>query len=1407
MTSNLNGAAAPNIPHYTRRRRNMRLALFAGTAGLVALASPAMAQCVEGPPATFTCSGSTDVPQVLTGLDPVVVTTPGFEVDTTGNGNGLALQVTGDGMVSYTDLQASELKGSGVAFVSTGDNGLSDGGLTIFSDGAVVASGTQALRLENNGSGSLNVVWTGTITNSGGNGVAVITDSGSADVSLSVSDVFALGDAITIDRTGSGALNLTATGTIASLTGTAVDISQFTLSPSDIVVNLATVIGGTQGIDISNSGTGSISLSVTGPVAVATDGSGIRVVNGTDGSEVTVNAAAVQGVTDGIYVRNEGLGDTRVTTTGLVEGDTGQGIFARNGQAAAGDLIVTSAEVRGATAGIVAEQSGSGDLIVNASGPVSGQTGTGIYAVTGLTSQNLIVGAQSVSGGQDGILAHHLGLGETIVTSAGPVSGLGGYGITASTGSEGTNLSILSTDVHGRVSAIRAISDGTGFIRVVSTGVASGDAETGIVVEGGAQTTSVSVDAATVTGGLDGIRVEHHGTGATSISASGTVSGSSSIGIGFFTDTGTTDLSIRTVDVSGTRGVSGTHIGTGSVEIISTGMVTGTADDGIAIGVGGGADNILIDVVNVAGATAGVKVAHSGSGFIRLRATGAVTGATENGIYLTTEVMTGSIRVEANAVSGGEDGILINHRGSGTLGVFATGQVSGALDGIDVSTDLLGEGITVDVAGVTGGSTGIRTVNSGTGATLIEATGTVIGGVGVGINAVNGSTATDLRIVAGDVRGTNAGMIVSNSGTGGVAVVSTGTIEATGPAGTGLSAFAGPSATGIDIEVANARGAAAGISTFNSGAGDTVIQVGGVVQGDIQAIRTETSGGGDIRIVSNGTIRNSSGAASRAITASGARIIVGNMGTLLGSVDLSGTESLMGNAGTWNGSGGTSLFAGANDELANFVPGVILGGSAGAVAETTSWTGLERFTNLGRIDLRDGGTGDRIQTSATTSFSAGSVLAVDIGGATGSDSYRTTGSLEIEPGSLLLVNRVQPLTLYGKHVVVEAMGGLTGTFDFADQFLTAFAGLRDGYDATTAFVEFAQLRDLADAGLTPNQKEAAAGADSLNDGSPVKDALLLLPTDPAAQAAFDQLSGEIHPAMRTVLAEDSRLPRNAVLTRLSDDQPGGSVWGQAFGNWGTSDGDRNAAEVGRDTTGLLIGADIVLGDALTLGLAGGYLDTDVTLGARNSSGSARTIHGLAYIGARFGGFGIKAGFGYARADIDTRRVVSFQGFGDTLNADYDGTLLQGFAEIGYRLPLGGGEVEPFANVTQVRVTTDALTESGGAAALSVARAREDSTVSTLGVRFRTASVGAFSIGGAIGWQHGFGALDPVGTHRFAGGDPFTILGAGQSRDAGIANVDARLRLAPNITLGVSYDGVLGTSGQDHAVKGAFRIAF
>ena len=625
----------------------------------------------------------------------------------------------------------------------------------------------------------------------------------------------------------------------------------------------------------------------------------------------------------------------------------------------------------------------------------------------------------------------------------------------------------------------------------------------------------------------------------------------------------------------------------------------------------------------------------------------------------------------------------------------------------------------------------------------------------------------------------------------------------------GVRAETGATADDIVINVLNVTGGLSGISTVNNGVGATSITVRGIAQGGVSGVDASSSAGQDVAILNQGTIRNTSGqSADLALHASGGVIELTNTGTLVGAVNLSANSSQTVNSGSWNSIGGTSAFTGADDRLRNAGSGVIVGAVSAGSAETTIWSGLEAFQNNGRLQLQDGGTGDVIRTSANTRFFSGSVLAVDIGGLNSADLFDTTGTVTIQPGSHLTLNTVQPLVLHGKYVVVEADAGLTGQFDFQDQFLTAFAGLRDGYTATTAFVEFAQLRALAEAGVTPNQKATAAGADSLPAGNAVKDALLLLTSDAVAARAFDQLSGEIHPSARTAAVEDSRLPRNAVLDRLSDDETGRSVWGRAFGGRGQNDGDLNAAKLKRETGGVLFGVDGVLGGNFTVGVAAGWFDTDLKVNRRASTGSVESIHGLAYIGARFGNWSVKAGAGYGETSTKTQRDVVFPGFSAVTKAEYDGSVTQGFVEAGYRIPLGGGgHIEPFANVTYVQVKTDAFKEVGGPAALSGEAITEDATISSLGLRFETNQMGPFSLRGSTGWRHSSGDLDPTGRHAFAGGATFTVLGAAQSKDAGFANVEAQWRLAPNVIVNVAYDCVIGKDSEDNAITAGFKVVF
>ncbi|MFP3409427.1 hypothetical protein SB757_32945, partial [Pseudomonas sp. SIMBA_065] len=61
---------------------------------------------------------------------------------------------------------------------------------------------------------------------------------------------------------------------------------------------------------------------------------------------------------------------------------------------------------------------------------------------------------------------------------------------------------------------------------------------------------------------------------------------------------------------------------------------------------------------------------------------------------------------------------------------------------------------------------------------------------------------------------------------------------------------------------------------------------------------------------------------------------------------------------------------------------------------------------------------------------------------------------------------------------------------------------------------------FSSAGQTPNQRAVAAAAEQLGAGNVLYETLLLSPTAAVAQQAFQQLSGEIHPAIGTLLIND-----------------------------------------------------------------------------------------------------------------------------------------------------------------------------------------------------------------------------------------------------------------------------------------------
>ncbi|NJC41711.1 uncharacterized protein with beta-barrel porin domain [Brevundimonas alba] len=1246
-------------------------------------------------------------------------------------------------------------------------------------------SGDNGITAFNEGTGATVIRTSGTIRGTADAGIGVLAYG---SVSVAVADTVTGQDAgLEIDLLGggSGDISVTGAGGFVALDG--------------------------YGIDIENNGSGEVNVDISGAI-VATNGNGIYVVNDTaDSSDLSITTGDVSAISDGYYgieaFSLSATGNVSVTSNGDIAAGEG-GISAFMSSGGTGDVSVTAFGSVSGDLGIFAGNFGSGDTSVAATGTISATTGEGILARSQGGGDITITAGSVVSTEGIGVFAWQedvAGAGDIDITTTGALSG-GQHGIVA-------------------------VNAGTGAVHINTTGAVTGAADAGIAV-GAAGAASIEIGGP-VTGRTNGVVVE--GAGDISLTGAGSITSRGGAGVEIQGDgagTVTYDVAGR-VRATGGNGVQVTDTAVGGDITVTTGAVEAMSNGyyGILIGSSSTAADVRV-IANgpIVAAEGGIRVSledASATGNISVTAHGPITG--DYGVFAENRA-SGSTAVTATGpITAGAIGILARSNGDDVT-VTAGDVASGGDFGIVAELGSNGAGDVRVTAHNVSGATAISAINDGVGLVSVDLNGSVVadgefgivarsGGGDVSVNAsdvagsaevgiaavqAESSGAGDIFVAAGSVTG-GVGIVTSNAGTGETRITTTGAVVGSV---LGIHSVASADAGNITLDVANVSGAVAGVAVDNVGVGVTDLTVRGLVQGGDLAVAIYSDADQQVRISNEGVIRSSAGLSSdRAIEAAGGGIDFTNTGVLVGDIVFQGDSSLFENRGSWSTGGGDSTFAGLDDDLINAATGSILAGSSAEMQDITFWRGLETFRNEGRVTLGDNGAGDVIMTSANAVFAAGSQLQVDIGGQGGADLFLTTGTLMLNPGARLDVNFVQPLALGGRYVVARADGGLTGTFDFEDRYLSAFVGMRDGYTATTAYIDVAQLRALIEAGLTPNQRETAAGADSLAQTNPLKAALLLLPDDAAARDAFDQLSGEIHPATRGAMADDSRLFRNAVLGRLAADRAEGA-WAQALLDDRRVDGDGNAAETKRDTRGLMFGADRALNTSVTVGLAGGWFDTDVDVSGRASSAENHSLQALGYLGAQVDRWHIRAGIGFASSSLETQRQVSVPGFNASPVAAYKGSAEQAFLEAGYRLPMGGGYVEPFIGVTAIASETEAFTETGGAQGSIIAEAVTDNLVATtLGARFDTGMDGPFSLRGMAGYRGMDGDLAPVGRHAFAGGESFTVLGTANSDIAAIANLEARWSVTSTATVSASWEGVFGNKGEDHAITGRLKIAF
>ncbi len=353
---------------------------------------------------------------------------------------------------------------------------------------------------------------------------------------------------------------------------------------------------------------------------------------------------------------------------------------------------------------------------------------------------------------------------------------------------------------------------------------------------------------------------------------------------------------------------------------------------------------------------------------------------------------------------------------------------------------------------------------------------------------------------------------------------------------------------------------------------------------------------------------------------------------------------------------------------------------------------------------------------------------------------------------------------------------------------------------------------LASVAQTPNQAAVAGAVETLGAGNPVYESLLLSENAATAQRAFQQLSGEIYPALAGLLLNDSRYLRDSVGERLrqaSDGEAGGEApegWFKALGSWGKSaDGSHGSEGYRHSVGGFLLGVDSQVASDTRLGLVAGYSNSSLNMDSSlQSSASIDSYHLGAYLGRQLQQWRLSLGAAHAWHRAEVKRDLQYGAVAGKQKAKLDAQSSQLFAEAAYALGWRSLELEPFAGLAYVHVASDDFRERGSAAALEGGDDNLDAAFTTLGLRakrhFELDAGRRLALSGTLGWRHNLSDTTPQRHLAFASGSqPFSVESVALSRDAALLGVDASLAVNREVSVRLGYNGLLGSREKDHGV--------
>ena len=432
------------------------------------------------------------------------------------------------------------------------------------------------------------------------------------------------------------------------------------------------------------------------------------------------------------------------------------------------------------------------------------------------------------------------------------------------------------------------------------------------------------------------------------------------------------------------------------------------------------------------------------------------------------------------------------------------------------------------------------------------------------------------------------------------------------------------------------------------------------------------------------------------------------------------------------------------------------------------------------------------------------------------DLISVLGMATINGGTVRLLPDQPPYAPGTRYTILEAQGGVSGTYSELTNPLLPYLFFDLSYDANHVYLNvFRNDVDFSALAITPNQIATANAIETIRPSNPLYIAIVNLDTAAQAQAAFNLLSGEIHASIIGSVVEESRYLRDAIFQHLSDENPdyNDGLWLRTYNAKTTRDSDNNAATLDGNSSGFFIGVDKKITSNVKIGSAFGHGTRQDSVPHRLSNANLQQFDFSLYSEYGRQPFYLRYGYGHSWYSASTQRRVELPTLANYLKSDYTLYSNQFFAEMGFKGLYNNIPVDPVAQVAFVEAGNNRFQESGGISALSGSAHKIKTPFTTLGFRSKSTLFLSDKLAakgnGMLGWQHAYADTIPESIMAFAPSINFLIGGTPIAKDSALVNAGLELGNPQydSLKINLFYQGIFADNVSSNSVLVSLNWGF